>query len=66
MKIRAVAVEVAGLNAVEAEDAVLFLTLPTPFPSSSPSAHFWVPSLTHHGSGAVLSHFIHHIHPSPL
>ena len=39
---------------------------PSHFPSSSPSAQFQVLSLTHHGSHAILSHFTHHIHPSPL
>jgi len=64
--IRAVAVEVAGLQAAGAEDACgtpYFLPL---FPSSSSFTQFQVPSPTHHGSRAVLSHPTHHIFPSPL
>lgn len=34
------------------------------FPSCSPSAHLHVPSLTHQGSHAVLSHFTLHSRPS--
>lgn len=64
MTVRAAAMEVAGLRAADAEDAVLYQISPH-FPSCSPSAQFQVPSLAHQGFHAVL-HFTHHTHPSAL